>query len=404
MHDVSDFVPRRHGIDVEAGRRTARRLRWMIRGPAEPSRELWDRLGRGLMQGDPLADRLLDEMLAQGMRSAMPRFQTALQQGLQALPEPAPPALRAFFEACTRVPEWVDPVLLAEGACVFQRFGMTSHYVLRDAALMGGYQASAFNKTLILTGALNGGAQRRVAETMKWVVAVTGKDALAPHAEGWRSTLHVRLMHAMVRRRVSRLPEWRTEELGLPINQTDMAATWLAFSVLLLIGVRAMGVPVTRREAHAVMHLWKYICALMGVDEGWLTDDEMQGRRLLYAMLVTQTPPDESSALLGRALMDETLSVPHPTPRRLRARFEQARHLSVTAWFTGREGLRALGLPERTVPWYPVVSAPFTLGWHLLHRALPGGQARAQRIGRRAHEALLKLHFAGGREELGGIH
>lgn len=403
MKEAPGFIPRRHGIDVQAGRRTGRFLKWMIRGEAEPSPQRWKALGEGLMQGDPLADRLLDWMHEAGMRAAMPLFQRALRSGLNTVPE-APDALREFFAHCEQRPAWVDAEALAEGARTFQRMGMTTHYVLRDAALMGGYQASAFNKTLILTGALNGGTPRRVAETMKWVIAATASDGMEVGAEGFRATLHVRLIHAMIRRRVAGLPEWNIEELGLPINQTDMAATWLGFSALLLIGVRAMGVPVTRREAHAVMHLWKYTCWLMGVDEAWLTDDEMEGRRLLHQMLVAQTPPDETSAQLGRSLMDETLSVPYPRFQKLRARFEQARHLSVTRFFTGKSGMQALGLPSNILPWYPLLSAPFTFGWHVAHRLMPGGARRAQRIGRRAQEDLVSLHFAGGREGVRPLH
>ncbi|MGQ0621783.1 MAG: oxygenase MpaB family protein [Panacagrimonas sp.] len=409
MQNATGFIPRRHGIDLESGRRTGRLLKWFIRGDAEPTPERWKALGEGLMLGDPLADRLLDWMHESGMRESMPLFQRALASGIASVPEtPAgagvPTPLHAFFTHCERRPAWVDGGKLAEGARAFQRMGMTSHYVLRDAALMGGYQASAFNKTLILTGALKGGTPRRVAETMKWVVGATDTNGLEPGAEGFRATLHVRLIHAMIRRRVAGLPEWPLEALGLPINQTDMAATWLGFSALLLIGVRAMGVPMTSREAHAVMHLWKYTCWLMGVDESWLTDDEMEGRRLLYHMLIAQTPPDETSAQLGRSLMDETLSVPYPRWQKLRARFERARHLSVTRFFTGRAGMEALGLPPNTLPWYPLLSAPFTFAWHVAHRVIPGGQARAQRIGRKAHEDLVRLHFAGGREGVRPLH
>lgn len=403
MKDAPGFIPRRHGIDVEAGRRTGRRLSWMVRGEKEPTPQRWKALGEGLMHGDPLTDGLLDWMHETGMRQAMPLFQRALDHGIASLPE-APAPLRAFFDHCERRPDWVDAQKLAEGARCFQRMGMTAHYVLRDAALMGGYQASAFNKTLILTGALKGGTPRRVAETMKWVIAATDTGGLETGSEGYRATLHVRLIHAMIRRRVVRLPEWKLEDLGLPINQTDMAATWLGFSALLLIGVRAMGVPVTRREAHAVMHLWKTLCWLMGVDESWLTDDEMEGRRLLYHMLLAQTPPDETSAQLGRSLMDETLSVPYPHFRRLRARFEQARHLSVTRFLTGGDGMRSLGLPAKMPPWYPLLSAPFTFAWHLAHRLLPGGAERARRIGRAAHEDLVRLHFAGRSEAVCPLH
>lgn len=392
MDDAIPFIPRRHGIDVAAGRRTARTLRWMIRGSAEPSPARWRQLGEGLMQGDPLADRLVEWMQAQGMNTAMPLFERALHHGIAALPDAAAP-LREFFEHTERRPDWLDQTLLERGAAVFQRMGMTSHYVLRDVALMGGYQAAAFNQTLVLTGALKGGTPRRVAETMKWTIAATRSGALRVGAEGYTTTLHVRLIHALIRRRVQRLPEWDAAHLGLPINQTDMAATWLSFSALLLIGVRAMGMPVTRAEGHAVMHLWKYICWLMGVDACWLTDDEMEGRRLLYQMFLAQMPPDDTSVQLGQALMNETLAVPYPWPQPLRARFEQARHLSVTRFFVGRAGMRALGLPVATPPWYPLLSAPFTFAWHSLHRVLPGGPARAQRIGREAQEALVERHF-----------
>jgi hypothetical protein len=48
---------------------------------------------------------------------------------------------------------------------------------------------------------------------------------MAPQGAGYRSTLRVRLIHALVRRHVAAMPDWRADEWGLPINQTDMAAT-----------------------------------------------------------------------------------------------------------------------------------------------------------------------------------
>lgn len=127
MKSASRAIPRRHGIDIEAGRRTGRLLKWMIRGEAEPSPQRWKALGEGLMQGDPLADRLLDWMHAAGTRVAMPQFQRVLTSGIASAPQ-APAALRAFFAHCERRPAWVDAEKLAEGARAFQRMGMTSHY------------------------------------------------------------------------------------------------------------------------------------------------------------------------------------------------------------------------------------------------------------------------------------
>lgn len=394
------MIPARHGIDVETGRRMGRMLRLMIRGNPEPTPERWRDLGEGLMHGDPLADRLVDWMHAHGMRAAMPLFERASQDGIAAVPD-APAPLREFFEAVERVPGWVRPELVEQGQRLFQRMGRTADFALRDGALMGGYQASAFNKTLILTGALNGGNARRVAETMQWVGDCTLVGGLERGAVGYRSTLHVRLMHAMVRRSVSRRPDWNAAELGLPINQTDMAATYLGFSVVLLVIVRAMGVPVTPAEGRAEMHMWKYIVWLMGVDERWLVDTEHDGRVLLYQMLLAQTPPDETSVQLGRALMADCLREPWPT--RLRVRFESARHLSVTRLMVGARGMRALGLPSGVIPWYPLLSAPFTFLFHVACRLVPGGLLRAQRYGRRVQEHLTQMRFGSVQKGLGKL-
>lgn len=396
--------PRRHCADLREGRRMARPLRPFIRGNPEPTLEELQALGAGLSAGDPVADALAEWMFATGMAKAQPQFQQALQHGIASLEQPAP-VLAAFFAECERKPEWLDEGLLNEGAAAFQSAGMSAYYVLRDMALMGGYQAAGFNKTLVLTGALNGRAPRRVAETMKWANDISADGGLARGAEGWRATLQVRLVHALIRRRVRAMPEWQPADWGLPVNQTDMAATYLGFSVVLLLGLRVMGVPVSQRQGRALMHFWSYACWLMGVDSRWLRADEQSGRRLLYSMLLTQLPPDESSRQLGRALMAETLQMPYPAPRALRQRFEQARHLSVSRLFVGRKGMAALGLPAGVLPWYPLLSAPFTFANQAVHRLLiPGGRERLRRRGRAAQEAILQLHFGMLSPELISLH
>jgi len=400
-HRREGFIPRRHGSDPDARRRHSAFL-WLIRGDAEPTAERWRDLGEALMHGDPLADELVEWMHAAGMRRAMPMFEHALADGIAAVPDPPPP-LRAFFECCESVPAWVEPTLVAEGQRLFQRMGRAADFALRDLALMGGYQASAFNKTLVLTGALAGGNARRVAETMQWVADCTWVGGLERGAAGYKSTLHVRLMHAMVRRRVAKLPGFHVEDLGLPVNQTDMAATYLAFCVVLMIGARVLGMPITAAESRAEMHLWKYIAWLMGVDERWLVDDENEGRILLYHTLLAQTAPDETSRQLGRVLMEDCFREPWPVLGPLRARLESAMHLSVTRLFVGAEGMRALGLPRGVLPWYPIVSAPFTFGWHLAHRLIPGGLARAERVGRAAQDEIKRMRFGSVPAGLGTI-
>lgn len=386
-------IPGRHGCDMHNSRRQVRALRRLIRGcDPEPNAQQWQALGEGLLQGDPLADALVAWMHTAGMANARPLFETALNDGIAALPD-APEPLRQFFTQVETQPAWVNPELMAEGTRVCQITGMTGMRALRSFGLMAGYQAAAINRTLVLTGGLKGGVQRRLAETTKWWIDCTRANGMARFSPGFKTTVHVRMVHALIRRNVQRMPEWDADFYGLPVNQTDMAATYLGFSVVFLLGSRLLGVPITRREGHAVMHLWKYICWLMGVDERWLVEAEMQGRVALYQNILSQAPPDESSREMGQALMNEPLQRHYRWPVKLRARLERARHLSIDRTYLGAQAAQALGLPRFVLPWYPLLSVPSLLAWHQLHRGLPSGRERLIQLGEREQAGYLPTLF-----------
>jgi hypothetical protein len=347
-----------------------------------------------LHDGDPLADALAGWMAQQGMSMAMPLFEQALTQGITTLPN-APGPLREFFAAVTARPAWIDEALMTQGARTCHRAGVAGLYALRDLSLMGGYQASVINQTLLRTGDLTRGTQRRLAETTLWWLNCTAVGGMTRQGAGFQGTLRVRVIHALVRRRLLATPTWSVLALGVPINQVDMQATYLAFSVLFLLGQRALGVPVGAADAHAVMHLWRVIGWAMGVEERWLSQSEADGRVALYQNLLSQAPPDASSAQLGRALMDEPLHRPDARFASLRQRFERARHLSLDRYFLGRAGMQALGMPDDVLPWYPLISAPGNTAWHLSQRLIPGGRDRLARRGRAAQRANLKDLFGG---------
>lgn len=386
-------LPRRHGADVCKARRMAQPLHAIIQHHRpEPTVPQWQALAQALTRGDPLADQLADWMREQGLRTTQPLLERALNLGLDGEPE-APPVLHAFFSAVETIPEWVDPPLLLEGARVCHLSGTTGMQVLRDVALMAGYQASALNRTLILTDALAQGAPRRVAETTRWWVDCTAPGGMSRFAPGFKTTVRARLMHALVRQRLRTSPEWNESELGLPINQVDMQATYLGFSVVFLLAQRTMGIPLTRDEAHAVMHLWRYIAWLMGVEEGMLFATEREGRIGLYQNLLSQAPPDASSIALGRALWNEPLHRPYghalPWLNEWHGRMERARHLSICRLFLSTESMRDLGLPSTVLPWYPALKIPANLMRHQLLRLLPGGRQALMLRGRCEQEAYL---------------
>jgi hypothetical protein len=363
-----------------------------------PSPEEWNAMMEALMEGDPAMDRLVNWMFEFGPREARPLFYQALEKGIDSLPD-APEPLRAFFREIDTVPDWVDWQLLEDGVRFHHRIGMAGPYILRDLALMGGYLLSGFNRALVMTGALNKGAAQRIIETGKWWMDCTEHDGLRRFGPGFRSSVEVRLVHAMVRRHLPARPEWDVEEFGLPVNQIDMVATYLAFGPIMLLGVRAIGIPVTRHDSRAVMHLWKYVAWLMGVEEKWLCDDERQGLVRLYHTFVTQSPPDWTSRELGNALAQEPLEREMPWlkdfPQILewRRKLQYHLHLSTTSLFLNKYRRDQLGLPEKIYPWFPLLTAGPRFVWYTSQSLFPKSRRRLEKLGRKLQ--VMSLASAG---------
>ncbi|MFD8565791.1 oxygenase MpaB family protein [Streptomyces sp. NPDC059639] len=342
--------------------------------------------------GAALANALRDTGAGQSGKATMKQFRRALHDGIDSVPDP-PRALRDFFGAVDPVPDWVDFDLVEEGGRVARRFGRNTADVMLQLALIGSYRFDGPPRLLVETGGLVGGsALRRIAETQAWATAVTAPGALRRDGEGFRLTVHVRLMHALVNQRFEHSGRWDAERWGLPVNQSDLAATLGLFNAVQLLGVRLLGVPVSRAESLAVMHLWKYVGHLLGVDEDWLCDRESEQHRLNYHLLLTQSYGGTAGPTLAGALVEAQRHLYFRHFARLRHAYARARLLSMLRYFLGRRGMRDLGLPP-ALPWaVPPLIAANVLRYRILGRT-EAGRARLQRRGDRFIERHLRRHF-----------
>ncbi|MCG8392345.1 MAG: DUF2236 domain-containing protein [Pseudomonadales bacterium] len=161
-----------------------------------------------------------------------------------------------------------------------------------------------------------------------------------------------------------------------------------------------MGVPVTPRESRAVMHLWKYTCWLMGVDEKWLVDTERDGIVLLHHTLMTQSQPDWTSQELGQALAQEPLERHFSRFEKLQRKLAYQKHLSVSRYFLDRTKMRQLGLPESVSAWYPMVTFFPRLASYGVQRYIPGLRQWQQKLGRRAQRHVLTQMFGDTEQDL----
>ncbi|CAJ1511130.1 oxygenase MpaB family protein [[Mycobacterium] burgundiense] len=355
----------------------------------KPTEQQWQVLGERLTVGDGPMDRLVEWMAATGMEQTRPLFERALHDGIAGIPD-APQPLRDFFHTYEAPPDWVDADMVRKGQRALRRGGADGMYVARDVSLLGGYQFSGFNKTLIRTGALEKGSNKRFAETMQWAMDVISEDGLEPLGAGYRSTLRVRLIHSFVRRHVSAMPDWRADEWGLPVNQTDMAATLVGALVAPAVGAVGMGVILSPSEYSAVAHLTRYVGWLIGVEDQWLPRDFRDSVRVLAHTLSALAAPDESSRQLAVPMVEDPLAWHYDTLPGLRRRLARAQHLSITSAFLGRRAVQSLGLPSHSLPWYPLLRLPLNLARSVAALAVPGGMERADHRGRREHRKLLR--------------
>src|SRR5690349_17142302 len=168
---------------------------------------------------------------------------------------------------------------------------------------MASYTATAGNERLACSGGLREQAPRRVAETARFVTAVCAPNGMRPGAEGWRITLHVRLMHAQVRRLLWASGRWDRERWAEPINQHDMLATMLLFSEVYIEGLRVFGFSISDEEAEDWIHLWRLVAWVMGTEEALLPGNYAEATVLRELIQHTQGPPDTDSRELAAALL-----------------------------------------------------------------------------------------------------
>lgn len=360
----------------------------MMLGVRNPDAEQWRRLGERLTVGDEPMDRLVDWMSSAGMAQMRPLFDKALAEGIDNVPG-APEPLREFFVGVETTPSWVDRDKLRQGQRALVRGGSDGMSIARDVSLLGGYQFSGFNKTLLRTGALEKGSNKRFAETMQWAMDVISDGGLDPLGVGYRSTLHVRLIHAFVRRHVAAMPDWRADEWGLPVNQTDMAATLAGALVAPPVASLAMGILPAPGELDAIAHLTRYVGWLIGVEEEWLPKSFRESIQVLCHTSTALAVPDDTTQQLSVPMGADPLSWHYRGARGLRRRLAWAQHLSITSAFLGPAAMRVLGLPAYMPPWYPLVKMPINLVRSGAALALPGGMDRAVERGRREQQALL---------------
>jgi hypothetical protein len=264
---------------------------------------LRERLEAGRHRGDPAADALVQAFRELPGGVGWELFERALAHGVEAVPD-APAELAALLEEASIAPSWLDLDLVDAGAASFWRAGLPA---LAPSLIYGslayGYQYGDLARPLAATGRLERMASRRLGETARWVLAVTTPGAMAPREEGWRSSLRVRIVHALVRRHLLDGGSWDAEAWGVPISASTMMATAIGgFNIVPQRALTDVGAGATAADRESRTALWRWVGYVMGVPPSLLPSNWREAERLIEMLATFDFGPNEDGPALMHAL------------------------------------------------------------------------------------------------------
>ena len=360
-----------------------------------------DRLAPYLNEVDPLADAVvatIEKMPAEGWRI----FSAAASRGIASV-DGAPESFRAFFDHVERVPVWVDWEAIDRGGDALFRAGPLGGIVLGVRSLVLGYASPGGNKPLVFSGRLKEQATRRLNETARFVQATCRRGGLHKFADGYQITLKVRLIHAQVRRMLLASGRWKSDAWGAPVNQHDMLGTSLLFSIILLQGLRQLGVRIPWEDGERYMQLWKYSGHLIGVDPALLPSSEAEALRVGEVISATQGEPDEDSKSLTRALLDSSYDGARTKAEKKNAQRRREFAAAVCRELIGDDLADKMAV-ERTT-WRHLVPfmRRFVSGMEFIRESVPLGVADVPALwaGTRYWDRVVEIGLAGATAEFG---
>jgi len=184
----------------------------------------------------------------------------------QSLPDDLPDFIRNYFTENSVLPADSDLKKVTQGQEFFQKNAEDCLSLLGTMSLPYCYAAADGAQVLYFSERMRNDAQKRLLETARFVFEVNQTDSLKPNGLAFITILKVRLLHATIRFHVKNHKDWDMK-WGLPINQEDLMGTNVAFSFIVLRGLRKLGKKFSQQEAENYLHLWYVVGQLLGIDK-----------------------------------------------------------------------------------------------------------------------------------------
>lgn len=269
----------------------------------KPTRLFSDHLlSRYRQQGDAPADAVIRDVVEQGGREALKALMTWLADAKNLDLCEQPITVQHFFNTYNQLPSWANKASMERGMSLFQQHAKAISLILGCYSLPYCYLGANGAQVLWLTERIKNDTARRLLETGEWLFAV-----MAP--KNWKANtaviriLKIRLIHAASRWFALHTGRW-IMDWGYPINQEDMAGTNLAFSYIILRGLRRLGSSLTELEEEDYLHLVNVVGYINGVTDELLPRNLREAFLLDRAIAQRQFTVSEAGVGLTNALLN----------------------------------------------------------------------------------------------------
>jgi ER-bound oxygenase mpaB/B'/Rubber oxygenase, catalytic domain len=351
----------------------------------QPSDELVRRFARSFYEADPVAEAFVDDVyMTRGATEGRRLLDEALEHGVDSIPD-APASMLDLFGEFETDPEWLDREQLELGARVFRRYG-TSVFSFATTSTLEMYSESSIAKPLSLSGGYAGErAHKRQLETVRFWIDVSEPGGLDPGARGRATAMRVRVMHVFIRRRLLKHPEWNWEAWGMPISIGDATMTLLGGATIPGLALWSAGHQTTIREIEALLHFWRYVGHLLGVQPDFYPRDFRDSVRLTYAYMVKRA---YKAGRDGEELVESYLPAFKPKPgtpptKRIRDEINYRVQIGYTRFWSLPATYGRHDMP-RPWPWaiHPFIQFPVVFTLETFRRLLAPLDEAADRVQR----------------------
>ncbi|HEY0056397.1 MAG TPA: oxygenase MpaB family protein [Pedobacter sp.] len=249
-----------------------------------------------------------------------------------------------FIANCRTLPVWADERLMKAGSAFFVKHAEQIMQLLGLLSLPYCYAAADGAMVLYLSRRLQDDSAKRLSDTANFIWEVMNPAAFDKDGKGFSICLKIRLTHAVARYYTLKSGQW-DNSLGVPVNQEDMAGTNLAFSLIVIRGLRKLGYTISYEEQQSFMHLWNVIGFLLGLEEDLIPQDGKSATALEKSISTRHFKSSEQGRELTKYLISYFNTVTDKS-------ISKDQTLSLMRYLLGEEVSALLNIPSVSIPSY----------------------------------------------------